>query len=165
MFIFNFLYAGLIFSIMKDWVYFLGNLHSKPCSLVRHKCKRKCKEGKTRRRIQGQSNFFQDGGLEVSFGRSKSTFRRFCTKKCKYLFSATENVSLYCKQFEIHLCIILAYLLFISPVVKHTVFWSQLFCQIFSGKFSSIHLHNVYHKALDISLHSLLISRWGGSRI
>ena len=46
MFSFNFFFAGLIFSILKDWVYFVGKLHVKPCSLVRRKCKGKFKEGK-----------------------------------------------------------------------------------------------------------------------
>jgi len=80
--------------------------------------------------LKDSKNFFLDGGLDLSFGRSKSTFRGFRTENCKYLFNATENVSLYCKQFEVHW----AYLLFISSVVKHAVFWSQFFCHIFSGK-------------------------------
>lgn len=52
--------------------------------------------------FKDSKNFFQDGGLDLSFGRSKPTFRGFLTKNFKYLFNATKNVSLYCEQFEIH---------------------------------------------------------------
>ena len=79
----------------------------------------------------------------------------------RYLYNATENVRLYCKLFEIHFCIksdCICCLYFLSLNKR---FFGRLLLlpHLFRQEFSPIYLHNVYHKAPDISLYCLPISR------
>ena len=79
----------------------------------------------------------------------------------RYLFNATENVRLYCKQFEIHFhiqsdCICCLYFL---PLNIRFFGRLVLLPHLFKQEFSPIYLRNVYHKAPDISLYYLPISR------
>ena len=115
----------------------------KPGSHVRRKCKcnskrrshvkLKRKEGKIRKRSQGQSNFFQDGGREWSFGRSKSTFRGFpisCawgTKKVPNWM--TQKYTLI--RYSVYLIVLTVYI-FYRKTYGFLVPW--FFCHIFSGK-------------------------------
>ena len=79
----------------------------------------------------------------------------------RYLFSATENVRLYGKLFEIHFCIksdCICCLYFLS-LNKRFFGPLVLLPHIFRQEFPLIYLNNVYHKAPDISLYYLPISR------
>ena len=79
----------------------------------------------------------------------------------RYLFNATENVRLYCKLFEIHFCIksdCICCLYFLS-LNKQFFGPLVLLPHIFRQEFPLIYLNNVYHKAPDISLYYLSISR------
>ena len=79
----------------------------------------------------------------------------------RYLYNATENVRLYCKLFEIHFCIksdCICCLYFLS-LNKQFFGPFVLLPHIFRQEFPLIYLKNVYHKAPDISLYYLPISR------
>ena len=79
----------------------------------------------------------------------------------RYLYNATENVRLYCKLFEIHFCIksdCICCLYFLS-LNKRFFGPFVLLPHIFRQEFPLIYLNNVYHKAPDISLYYLPISR------
>ena len=115
----------------------------KPGSHVRRKCKcnskrrshveLKCNVGKIRRSNQGQSNFFQDGGQEWSFGRSKSTFRGFPISCAR----GTKKVPNWMQQkytlirYSVYLIVLTVYI-FYRKTYGFLVPW--FFCHIFSGK-------------------------------
>ena len=79
----------------------------------------------------------------------------------RYLFNATENVRLYCKLFEIHFCIKSDCICCSYFLSLNKRFFGRLLLlpHLFRQEFSPIYLHNAYHKAPDISLYYLPISR------
>ena len=79
----------------------------------------------------------------------------------RYLFNATENVRLYCKLFEIHFCIKSDCICRLYFLLLNKRFFGPLVLlpHIFRQEFPLIYLNNVHHKAPDISLYYLPISR------
>ena len=71
------------------------------------------------------------------------------------VFNVTEHVHLYCNSLKsisvLNLCVFAVYIFYRKTWFSGVIFLPHLFRQ----EFSSIYLHNVYHKAPNVFVHTL----------